>query len=88
MVRYLICIVLCAVLWFFNSKEISRANKRSMPSEVFIYIGLGLFATIIIMEWTIGAFKYWVGLNIVWIKMIAFILFIPSVYLMWTSHEI
>ncbi|MBN2034344.1 MAG: isoprenylcysteine carboxylmethyltransferase family protein [Deltaproteobacteria bacterium] len=58
-----------------------------MPSEVFIHAGLGLFFSIMIIEWSLGAFSYWERLDIFWLKIIGFILFIPSAYLEWTSHE-
>ena len=87
MIRYLICIVLLAVVWIVNIKEIIQAVKNRMPSEIFIHTGLGLFFSIMIMEWTLGAFGYWDRLNIFWLKMVGFILFIPSAYLEWTSHE-
>jgi len=58
-----------------------------MPSEIFIHAGLGLFFSIMIIEWTLGSFGYWERLDIFWLKIIGFILFIPSAYLEWTSHE-
>ena len=87
MIRYLICIGLCAVVWIVNIKEITHAAKIRMPSEIFIHAGLGLFFSIMIIEWTLGTFGYWEHLNIFWLKIIGFILFIPSAYLEWTSHE-
>ena len=87
MIRYLISIVLCAVVWIINIREIIHAVKKRMPSEIFIHAGLGLFFTILIIEWTLGAFGYWGRLNILWLKIIGLILFIPSAYLEWTSHE-
>lgn len=87
MIRYLICIVICAVVLIVNIKEIIQAVKNRMPSEIFIHTGLGLFFSIMVIEWTIGAFGYWDRLNIFWLKIIGFILFIPSAYLVWTSHE-
>ena len=87
MIRHLICIGLCAVVWIVNIKEIIHAVKNRMPSEIFIHAGLGLFFSIMIIEWTLGAFSYWERLDIFWLKIIGFILFIPSAYLEWTSHE-
>ena len=87
MIRYLICTGLCAIVWIVNIKEIIHAVKKRMPSEIFIHAGLGLFFSIMIIEWTLGAFGYWERLNIFSLKIIGFILFIPSAYLEWTSHE-
>jgi protein-S-isoprenylcysteine O-methyltransferase Ste14 len=87
MIRYVICIGLCAVVWIVNIKEIIHTVKNRFLSEVFIHAGLGLFFSIMIIEWTLGAFGYWERLNISWLKIIGFILFIPSAYLVWTSHE-
>ena len=78
MIRYLICIGLCAIVWIVNIKEIIHAAKNRMPSEIFIHAGLGLFFSIIIIEWTLGAFGYWERLNIFLLKIIGFLLFIPS----------
>jgi protein-S-isoprenylcysteine O-methyltransferase Ste14 len=41
-----------------------------------------------VIEWTLGAFGYWKSLNIFWLKIIGFILFIPSAYLEWSSHDL
>ena len=49
-----------------------------MSSEIFIHAGLGLFFSIMIIEWTLGAFGYWERLNIFWLKIIGFILFGPE----------
>jgi protein-S-isoprenylcysteine O-methyltransferase Ste14 len=87
LIRYLICTGLCAVVWIVNIKEIIYAVKKHMPSEIYIHAGLGLFFSIMIIEWTLGAFGYWERLNILSLKIIGFILFIPSAYLEWTSHE-
>ena len=65
-----------------------HAVKNRMPSEIFIHAGLGLFFSIMIVEWTLSAFGYWERLNIFWLKIIGFILFIPSAYLEWSSHEL
>jgi len=87
MIRYLLCIGLCTVVWIVNIKEIIHAVKKRIPSEIYIHAGLGLFFSIMIIEWTLSAFGYWERLNIFWLKIIGFILFIPSAYLEWKSHE-
>lgn len=88
MIRYVICIGLCALVWIINMKEMIHAKKNRMPSEIFIHAGLGLFFSMMIIEWTLGGLGYWGRLNIFWLKIIGFILFIPSAYLVWASHEI
>ena len=88
MIRYLICTGLCAVVWIVNIKEIILAVKNRMPSEIFIHAGLGLFFSNMIIEWTLGTSGYWEHLNIFWLKIVGFILFVPSAYLEWTSHEL
>jgi protein-S-isoprenylcysteine O-methyltransferase Ste14 len=87
MIRYFICIGLFAIVWIYTIKELIHVLKERMPSEFFIHTGLGLFLSIMIIEWTLGAFHYWERLDILWLKIIGFILFIPSAYLVWTSHE-
>lgn len=88
MIRFLICIGIGAIVWIINIKEIIHAVKNRMPSEFLIHAGLGLFLSIMIIEWTLGAFSYWERLDIFWLKIIGFILFIPSAYLEWASHKI
>ena len=87
MIRYLLCIGLCAVVWIANIKDIILAVKKRMPSEIFIHTGLALFFSIMVIEWTLGTFGYWERLNIFWIKILGFVLFIPSACLVWRSHE-
>jgi protein-S-isoprenylcysteine O-methyltransferase Ste14 len=74
-------------VWIVNIKEMIHAVKNRMLSEIFIHAGLGLFFSIMIIEWTLSAFDYWERLNILWLKIIGFVLFLPSAYLEWTSHE-
>lgn len=86
MFRYIICIAICAVIWVVNGKEITQAVRERAISEIYIHTGLGIFLSLLTLEWTLAVFRFWTRFEILWLRVIGFILFIPPAYLVAASH--
>jgi protein-S-isoprenylcysteine O-methyltransferase Ste14 len=83
--RYIVCIGICALIWGVNGKWIIEAIRERVTSEVYIHTGLGIFLSLLTLELTLGRLKLWGELDILWLRIIGFILFIPSAILVFSS---
>jgi protein-S-isoprenylcysteine O-methyltransferase Ste14 len=88
MIRYILCVGILAFIWTINGREIIQAAKEDVASEIYIHAGLGIFLSLLILESTLGIFRFWARFDILWLKIVGFILFVPSAYLVWASHHI
>jgi protein-S-isoprenylcysteine O-methyltransferase Ste14 len=85
MYRYILCIGICALIWSVNGKWIIQAIRERVTSEAYIHTGLGLFLSLLTLELTLGILRLWVQLDILWLRVIGFILYIPSAILVFGS---
>jgi protein-S-isoprenylcysteine O-methyltransferase Ste14 len=85
MYRYILCIGICALIWSVNGKWIIEAMRERVTSEVYIHTGLGVFFSLLTLELTLGMLRLWAQLDILWLQVIGFILFIPSAILVFGS---
>ncbi|MBI4721574.1 MAG: hypothetical protein HY769_00975 [Candidatus Stahlbacteria bacterium] len=83
-IRDIVCIGICAVIWIVNSRWIIQSAKERFISEIYMHIGLSIFFTLLTLELTIG--KEWMHLDILWLKIIGWVLYVPSAYLGIVSH--
>ena len=81
MYRYILCIGICALIWSVNGKWIIEAMRERVTSEVYIHTGLGVFFSLLTLELTLGMLRLWAQLDILWLQVIGFILYIPSAIL-------
>jgi protein-S-isoprenylcysteine O-methyltransferase Ste14 len=79
--RYLIFIAICAGVWVANGIYIREGLKKQIISEVYIHTGLGIFFSLLGLELTLGGLYLWSHLNLLWLKIIGFILYLPSAVL-------
>lgn len=86
MYRYILSVAICAVIWIVNGKEIIGALRERATSEIYIHTGLGIFFSLLTLEWALGVFRLWTRFEILSLRVIGLILFIPSAYLVATSH--
>ena len=56
MIRYILGFCICAVIWFINGKEIIESCKESSTSEIYLHTDLGVFLSLITIEWSLGIF--------------------------------
>lgn len=85
MYRYILCIIILAFIWIVNGRWIFQSARERITSEIYIHIGLGIFLTLLTLELTLGTFNLWMRFDILWLRVIGFILYIPSAYLVAAS---
>ena len=85
MYRYILCITICAVIWVVNGKWLVQAVRKRIASEIHIHTGLGIFFSLLAVELTLGVFRPWMRFDILWLRIIGLILYIPSGYLVAAS---
>ena len=80
-----LCIGLCVVIWIANGNWIRQAVREHIVSEIYIHTGIGLFFTVLALELTVGQADAWPHGGIAWLKWAGWILFIPSILLVFGS---
>ncbi len=80
-----LCIGLCVIIWVANGNWIWHALREHIISEIYIHTAIGLFFTVLALELTVGATNAWSHLDIPWLKLAGWILFVPSVILVFGS---
>jgi len=83
--EYILCIGICTVIWIVNGIWIIQAARERFTGEIYAHIGLGIFFTLLTLELTLGILKLWMRLDILWLQVIGFILYIPSGILVFGS---
>ena len=85
MYRYILCVGICVIIWIVNGRWIIQAVREQVTSGIYMHIGLGIFFTLLTLELILGTFKLWGQLNIWWLTVVGFLLYIPSGYLVASS---
>ncbi len=87
MYEYALCVGICAIIWTLNGRLIIQAVKEDVTSEIYMHTGLGIFFSLLTIEWILAAdlSGLWVHFNIPWLQVIGFIPYIPSAYLVVAS---
>ena len=80
-----ICITLLIVIWGLNGKQIYFGLKHKLAGEVYHHLGMALFFTIIAIERFTNISLFSSRLDILWLKVTGFILFIPSAFFIFAS---
>ena len=78
MLIYIICIVICLLIIIANGIAIFHSVKHQIWSELFIHTGFIFYFCLLTIELTIGNEGIWSHFNIQWLKVVGFILYIPS----------
>lgn len=85
MYRYILCVAIFTVIWIVNGRWLRQAVRKRIASEIYIHIGLGIFFTLLTLELSLGIFKLWPRLDILWLQVIGLVLYVPSAYLVTAS---
>jgi protein-S-isoprenylcysteine O-methyltransferase Ste14 len=80
-----LCISICAIIWIVNGIWLIQAIKERLTSEIYMHTGLGIFFSLLALELTIGLRGAWTHFEISWLKVIGWILYIPSAILVFGS---
>lgn len=81
MTAFYICISICTVIWIANGVWIVQAARQRFTAEIYVHTGLGLFFTLLTLELTVGFRGAWTHLDIPWLQITGWILFLPSALL-------
>jgi len=85
--RYLLCVAISGVVWVINGRWLVQAVRKGIMSEVYIHTGAGLFFTLLVLELTLGSFRLWPRIDILWVQILGFALYVPSGYLVGASFH-
>jgi protein-S-isoprenylcysteine O-methyltransferase Ste14 len=81
MLTYIICGVICLVIWVAS---LIPAIKARLASEIYGHVGMALFFTLLVLGW--GIPQLWdIFPDILWLEIIGYVLFIPAAILVASS---
>jgi len=83
--EYILCAVICAVIWIVNGRWIIQSAKEHITGEIYSHTGLGIFFTLLTLELILGEDGVWTRTTISWLQIIGYILYIPSAFLVFGS---
>jgi protein-S-isoprenylcysteine O-methyltransferase Ste14 len=83
--EYILCAVICAVIWIVNGRCIIQSAKEHITGEIYSHTGLGIFFTLLTLELILGEAGMWTHTTISWLQIIGYILYIPSAFLVFGS---
>jgi protein-S-isoprenylcysteine O-methyltransferase Ste14 len=76
---------ICLVALIVNVRWLTNAYRGHIPSEIYIHAGLVVFFTLLVLEFAFGNTGIWKRFDILWLRVIGFILYIPSAILVFSS---
>ena len=83
--EYIICAVICAVIWIVNGRWIILSAKEHITGEIYSHTGLGIFFTLLTLELILGEAGMWMQANSSWLQIIGYLFYIPSAFLVFGS---
>jgi protein-S-isoprenylcysteine O-methyltransferase Ste14 len=76
--RYIILAAVCAVVWVINGRHIAEGVRNRTSCEIYAHTGLGVFFTLMALEYVLSGTGVWVQGNINWVRTLGFALFVPA----------
>jgi protein-S-isoprenylcysteine O-methyltransferase Ste14 len=83
--RYLLVVVICALIWLVNGRWLLHAAREQIISEIYMHTGLGLFFSLLTLELALGLAGAWMHYELWWLEVIGLLLYIPSGILVFGS---
>ena len=83
--RYLLVVVICALIWLVNGRWLLHAARERIISEIYMHTGLGLFFSLLTLELALGLAGAWMHYELWWLEVIGLLLYIPSGILVFGS---
>jgi protein-S-isoprenylcysteine O-methyltransferase Ste14 len=83
--RYLLVVVICALIWLVNGRWLLHAARDRIISEIYMHTGLGLFFTLLTLELALGLAGAWMHYELWWLEVIGLLLYIPAGILVFGS---
>jgi protein-S-isoprenylcysteine O-methyltransferase Ste14 len=76
--RYIILAAICAVIWVMNGRHIADGVRNRISFEIYAHSGLGIFFTLLALEYVLGGTGLWREGNILWVRILGFALYVPA----------
>ncbi len=76
--RYIILAAVCAVVWVINGRHIADGIRNRISCEIYAHSGLGIFFTLMALEYVLGGTEVWIQGHISWVRILGFTLFVPA----------
>jgi protein-S-isoprenylcysteine O-methyltransferase Ste14 len=76
--RYIILAAICAVVWVINGRHIADGIRNRISCEIYAHSGLGIFFTLMALEYVLGGTEVWIQGNISWVRILGFALYVPA----------
>ncbi|MBN1862977.1 MAG: isoprenylcysteine carboxylmethyltransferase family protein [Dehalococcoidales bacterium] len=76
--RYIILAAVCAFVWVLNGRHIAEGVRKHITCEIYAHSGLGIFFTLLALEYVLGGTPVWAQDHIYWLRTLGFILYIPA----------
>ena len=73
------------LIWIINGKSIVYGITEKVPGEIYHHTGIGIFLTLIAMEKFFKKAEIFIVFDILWLKLIGYVLFIPSALFIFSS---
>jgi protein-S-isoprenylcysteine O-methyltransferase Ste14 len=76
--RYIILAAVCAVVWVINGRHIASSVRNRISCGIYAHVGLGIFFTLLALEYVLGGTEVWIQGNINWVRTLGFVLYVPA----------
>jgi len=76
--RYIILAAICAAIWVINGRHIAGGVRNRISCEIYAHFGLGIFFTLLALEYVLGGTEVWIQGNILWVRTLGFALYAPA----------
>jgi protein-S-isoprenylcysteine O-methyltransferase Ste14 len=83
--RYAIIAAACVAIWVINGRHIIQSTKRGLINDVYAHTGLGIFFTLLALEYTLSGTEVWPQWHIGWLRILGFALYAPAATLVFGS---
>ena len=83
--RYIIIAAAGTAIWVINGRHIIRSAKRGFTNDVYAHTGLGIFFTLMALEYALSDTQLWQQWHIGWLRILGFALYAPAAILVFGS---
>ena len=76
--RYIILAAICVAVWVINGRHIVDGIRNRISCEIYAHSGLGIFFTLMALEYVLGGTEVWIQGHISWVRILGFALYAPA----------
>jgi protein-S-isoprenylcysteine O-methyltransferase Ste14 len=79
--RYAIIAAACVAIWVINGRHVIQSTKQGFINDVYAHTGLGIFFTLLALEYTLSGTEVWPQWHVGWLRILGFALYAPAAIL-------